>query len=307
MIELSIIGYVRSDMKRPVSQAMIKDQKAIISVLPRFQDGLWKLGESRFLEIIYIFHLSDHFDLISNTYTNEMKGVFASHNPNRPSKTGISVVELIEISGNELKVSGLDALDGSPILDIKPYFPKITDALEKEIEESNFRNNPVMKVMPLVYSRNFDQLIRLAAQLHGHYCPWISLGVMMAVYAFDIIKTRNWVYSECTCTVYSDNGLIDGIQMTLGMTSGNGRLKQIPDSHYKLTILHKSGNNFSIEINQQGIAEIIDNQTLEQYNCHRVFEIINFDHQIGAQLKQKLLDQSLYLPTVSFEKLFNIK
>ena len=51
-------------------------------------------------------------------------GLFATRAPHRPNSIGLTVVELVEINGNALKVRGLDAIDGTPVLDIKPYLPK---------------------------------------------------------------------------------------------------------------------------------------------------------------------------------------
>lgn len=306
MIELSIIGYVHSLFDEPQSPGIIKKQPSVISVFPEFEDGLWKLKESRYLEIIYLFHLSDHFKLHTNTFTGEIKGVFASRNPKRPSKTGISVVELDEICGCEVKVRGLDAINGSPVLDIKPYYPKLSIETEQEVHESNCNFNPRMLIMPLVWSKQIIKLLKFAAQLHGHYCPLLSLGVMMSVRAFDEMKARNWLPAECTGKVSNEGGIIDGVQSTLGMTVGNGRLKVEIDAHLSLKIHLSESAYFSICVNQEYFSQIIDLQPTDFSDCKRISETINFNVQSGAQLKHNLLNQSLSLSAINIEKLLNV-
>jgi tRNA-Thr(GGU) m(6)t(6)A37 methyltransferase TsaA len=63
--------------------------------------------------------------LLVKPYLDDVpRGVFATRSPNRPNPIGLTVVELLERKGNILKVKGIDMLDGTPLLDIKPYVPK---------------------------------------------------------------------------------------------------------------------------------------------------------------------------------------
>ena len=76
--------------------------------------------------LLYWLHSAkDYFLLVKTPWNSELHGLFATRSPNRPNPIGFSVVELIEINGNRLKVKGLDAVEGTPLLDIKPYLPEI--------------------------------------------------------------------------------------------------------------------------------------------------------------------------------------
>ena len=76
--------------------------------------------------LLYWLHCSKNYSLLVKTpWDSEPHGVFATRSPNRPNALGFSVVELIERKGNKLKVKGLDALERTPLLDIKPYLPEI--------------------------------------------------------------------------------------------------------------------------------------------------------------------------------------
>jgi tRNA-Thr(GGU) m(6)t(6)A37 methyltransferase TsaA len=69
-----------------------------------------------------------------------LTGLFATRTPNRPNRIGVTIVKLLERKGNILKVKGLDALDGSPVLDIKPYIPKAD--LISDAEVPKWADNP---------------------------------------------------------------------------------------------------------------------------------------------------------------------
>lgn len=75
---------------------------------------------------LYWLHLSNRDKLIAiPPHDGREHGVFATRSPNRPNPIGLSVVRLIERNGRFLKVSGLDAIDGTPLIDLKPYSPEI--------------------------------------------------------------------------------------------------------------------------------------------------------------------------------------
>ena len=75
--------------------------------------------------MIYHFHLSKGVSLkVKPFMDNELRGVFATRAPSRPNPIGISVVRLIQIKGNVLHVKDVDIVDGTPLLDIKPYVPE---------------------------------------------------------------------------------------------------------------------------------------------------------------------------------------
>jgi formylmethanofuran dehydrogenase subunit E len=78
------------------------------------------------LILLYWLHSAKDYSLLLKTpWDSEPHGVFATRSPNRPNALGFSIVELIEREGNTLKVKGLDALEGTPLIDIKPYLPEI--------------------------------------------------------------------------------------------------------------------------------------------------------------------------------------
>ncbi|MBD3155030.1 MAG: tRNA (N6-threonylcarbamoyladenosine(37)-N6)-methyltransferase TrmO [Candidatus Aenigmarchaeota archaeon] len=127
-IEIEPIGVIHSPHKTreetPI-QPYFSDDIGEVEVFDKFKDGLKDVEGFSHLILVYFFHKSDKTVLQSAPFLDRKpKGVFAMRHPDRPNHIGISVVKLIEINGNILKVKGIDVLDGTPLLDIKPYVPE---------------------------------------------------------------------------------------------------------------------------------------------------------------------------------------
>jgi len=129
-MEISIkpIGTVNSPLKER-ERRDTKDIIADIVIAPEFTEGLENLEDFSHIIIIYYMHKS-HTPPPLKVHPKYRKeptpvGVFASRSPDRPNALGKTIVKLLERQGNVLKVQGLDAIDGTPVIDIKPYIPDI--------------------------------------------------------------------------------------------------------------------------------------------------------------------------------------
>jgi len=124
------IGVVHSPFKEPFSRAPKtpserRDYQGTIEIYPEFKDGLRDLEGFSHIIVIFYFHKAKYSGLIVKPYLDDnYKGVFATRFPNRPNLVGSSVVQLLEINGNILNIKGLDMIEGSPVIDIKPYIPE---------------------------------------------------------------------------------------------------------------------------------------------------------------------------------------
>jgi tRNA-Thr(GGU) m(6)t(6)A37 methyltransferase TsaA len=93
-------------------------------VLPEYADGLKDLAGFSHIYLLYFFHGASGLHLrVVPFLDSQQRGVFATRAPTRPNPLGLSVVRLREIRDNVLEVENLDVLDGTPLLDIKPYVP----------------------------------------------------------------------------------------------------------------------------------------------------------------------------------------
>jgi tRNA-Thr(GGU) m(6)t(6)A37 methyltransferase TsaA len=129
-IEFKPIGIIRSSYKskhQAPSQGWFKPELiSEIEIFKEHEAGLKDIEGFSHLVILYYFHKSEGYTYqVKTPWDKELHGLFATRTPNRLNGIGFSVIELLEKKGNILKVKGLDAIDDTPLLDIKPYVPII--------------------------------------------------------------------------------------------------------------------------------------------------------------------------------------
>lgn len=101
-------------------------REGTLQILPEFEEGLLDIEGFSHLFVIWVFDRSTDYELTGAPPTDDRPhGVFATRSPRRPNPIALTVVRLIERDGNRLTVRGVDMLDGSPILDIKPYLSSV--------------------------------------------------------------------------------------------------------------------------------------------------------------------------------------
>jgi tRNA-Thr(GGU) m(6)t(6)A37 methyltransferase TsaA len=128
------IGIIHSPHKVladiPIQPVFANDIEGTVVLAPEFADGLMDLCEFSHIYIFYYFHRSQKTCLHVKPYlSHEEHGIFATRAPHRPNKLGMSLVQLTQIEDNVLHVKGIDILDGTPLIDIKPYIKRF-DARE---------------------------------------------------------------------------------------------------------------------------------------------------------------------------------
>lgn len=124
-MQLKEIGIVHNAYKNLMDiprQGRMSEEISEIEIHPNFSDGLLKIEQNKHLIVLYWAHLAKR-DILKTIppAAREIHGVFASRSPGRPNPLSLCIVELIERNGDILRVKGLDALDGSSVIDIKPY------------------------------------------------------------------------------------------------------------------------------------------------------------------------------------------
>jgi len=121
------IGVIHSPFtekdKTPI-QASRSQAIGLVEVYPEFADGLKDIEALSHIYLLYAFHESDGYTLQVKPFLDDQEhGLFATRHPCRPNPLGISIVKLLSRKENSLTVEGIDTLDGTPLLDIKPYIP----------------------------------------------------------------------------------------------------------------------------------------------------------------------------------------
>lgn len=103
-----------------------KDVKGTIEIKKEFKEGLCDLNGFSHIVVLFGFHLSESYKLKVIPFLDDKpRGLFSTRAPNRPSQIGLSIVRLDKIEGSALHITGVDMLDGTPVLDIKPYIPTL--------------------------------------------------------------------------------------------------------------------------------------------------------------------------------------
>jgi tRNA (adenine37-N6)-methyltransferase len=149
-IRIDSIGVIHSCYNTkedtPIQGAFKPDVAAMVEVFPRYADGLKDIETFSHLFLIYIFDRAGPVQLVRPTFLDDKPhGVFASRHPSRPSGLGLTVVRLLKREGSVLHVSGIDVLDGTPLVDIKPYirrFDSYPDASEGWVTDRIERPKP---------------------------------------------------------------------------------------------------------------------------------------------------------------------
>lgn len=129
-IPLKPIGIIRTSYSAlkdiPIQGRLRRDAKGRIELFPEYQRGLKDVEGFSHLILVYYFHKAREERLISKPFLeNKPHGIFAIRSPLRPNHIGISIVRLRSIKKNSVTFSGVDMLNGTPLLDIKPYIPSI--------------------------------------------------------------------------------------------------------------------------------------------------------------------------------------
>jgi formylmethanofuran dehydrogenase subunit E len=125
ILKLKPIGIIHSPYKdrgEGPYQGYRSKKISRVEVFKEFEEGLQDIDGFSHIVVIYWFHKSHGYHLIVKTpWDNVPHGLFTTRSPHRPCPLALTVVELVSRDRNILKVRGLDAIDGSPVLDIKPY------------------------------------------------------------------------------------------------------------------------------------------------------------------------------------------
>ena len=129
---MAAIGWVRSPHTEtstiPKGPNAAHTAEGVLELRPELEAGLTDIEGFSHLYVIWAFHRAEGYDLLTTPPTDDRPhGLFATRTPRRPNPIALSVVELIRREGARLHVRGVDMLDGTPILDVKPYLSNVPE------------------------------------------------------------------------------------------------------------------------------------------------------------------------------------
>ena len=126
-ISLTSIGVIHSPFSDPAQapiQASRSTARGSVEVFQQFASGLQDINEFSHIFLLYLITCPQGYDLSVKPFLDDQThGIFATRYPCRPNPIGLSLVRLLHVDGDRLDIEGIDMLDGTPLLDIKPYVP----------------------------------------------------------------------------------------------------------------------------------------------------------------------------------------
>lgn len=140
-MQLKPIGVIHSPYQYPTEaprQGRLQQDISEIEVFPEYEAGLKDVEKNSHLIILYWCDRGTRDTIMTATpWDDRVRGVFATRSPNRPNPIAFDLVNLISREGNRLLVRGMDALDRSPLLDIKPYSYKLDSIIPNDAEDGD--------------------------------------------------------------------------------------------------------------------------------------------------------------------------
>ena len=145
-IELEPIGTIHTEFTEiegmPIQPTGAKGIKGTLVIKDKYINGLKDLEEFSHINILYLLHKVDGYLLEVKPFMDiNTHGIFATRSPKRPNRIGSSIVQIDKIKENTVYVSNIDVLDGTPLLDIKPYVPQLYEDTIEELKIGWFEKN----------------------------------------------------------------------------------------------------------------------------------------------------------------------
>ena len=147
-IKYKPIGVIHSPFREPkgtpIQPSAAKGISGTVEIFREYAEGLKDVEGFSYIILIYHFHLSRKQSLTVKPFMdNEERGVFAMRGPSRPKPIGISIVRLVRVEDNIIHIQDVDIVDGTPLLDIKPYVPEFDI---REVEKTGWLEKNVHKL-----------------------------------------------------------------------------------------------------------------------------------------------------------------
>lgn len=248
MIALDPIGYVHNACTTSQVPELIKKEISEIEILPAYAEGLEGVEQSEYLDLVFSFHQEKRTELLTRVRTGETRGVFASRSPKRPNHLGVTTVKLLRRDNNRLYVEGADALDGSPVVDIKYCDTSLID--QQQVHQAIRVDSPRIDIVRNIMDGNTRELLLQAARLHGHICPGLALGVMGGTLAMQQLYAVGGDPRDYVLTMEMQNCPVDGVMFVTGCTPGTHRFIWQNPENMCFYLKNKDGKGWKVTLKE---------------------------------------------------------
>ncbi len=274
-IEMKSIGVVKNSIVEPIAPGIIKEQVSVIEIDSHYALGLKDISSCEYLDIVYYFHCNAEEKLIVNTKSTQGVGVFATRIPSRPNHIGVTTVKLIKVEGNHLYVSGLDAINDTPVLDIKHCDTSKYDI--ETVHKSILAQNPRIDIERCINSTNREDLLYKAGQLHGHICPGIAMGVLCGAEVMKMIYDNKQDPYDYRLMAQQPNCVLDGLMFVTGFTPGRRQLILEPGDKMEYRIVNKDGKGWLISSSDHNREYVNQNLPDDLSKFQRAMLVLQLD------------------------------
>ncbi|MGM0443458.1 MAG: TrmO family methyltransferase domain-containing protein [Fibrobacterota bacterium] len=318
MTELTSVAHVSNEMTT-TEMLRTADRTQLISKIifkEEFAPALHRIEESRFLQILFHFDRAEGYTLVGKRFRGEEKGIFACRTPFRPGGIGLTTVELLSAKGAELTVRGLDCLNNTPVIDVKPWVEAFDMPGIDEEQEAALKENPRRDIEMHMDKKNLHAVLLGAGQIHGHFCGGVSSGVMAAAYGLQELKKLDGSDAgadglENLLAICETNSCFaDGIQYAAGCTIGNNGLIYRDYGKTAVTFCVRHGEQVTAAVRIAAKGERMGIQ--ERFpEFGRLFEEViiksNRTPEKVAAFKKASTEVSFDMLDTPFEELFTIE
>ncbi len=305
-IQFEPVGIIKNEFDEPADYNKIKEKPNTILIYDTWQGALLNIGECRYIDIIFFFHASEGYELSGKTSSDNHRGVFASRSPRRPNAIGVTTVKLLKHAGNTLLVEGLDAINNTPVLDIKccdtSLFASESDS--DPAHQAILKSDPRIEIRNTIRARKTDILLLRAGALHGHFCPGLAMGIMAATQAMNELQADSDGMEDLLAITETNNCFSDGVQFVTGCSFGNNALIFNDTGKTAFTLSKRDGHGIRI-CSRPESGDIIRQAFPDFQQLYRqVVEEQNHDTELVAAYKKSALDRAFGILDLPFEKLF---
>ena len=307
--QIKPVGIVMNEFDDPASHLKIKENPSTIIIDDAYSEALLNIKECEYIDIVFWFHKSAEGSLSGTIPSGAVRGVFASRSPKRPNLIGITTVKLLDCDQNKLIVQGLDAINNTPVIDIKCCDTSLfaTEIESNPVHNSILRSDPRIEIRNNIINSNTEILLLKAGQLHSHYCPGLAMGVMAATYAMNNLGVDSDGMEDLLAITETNNCFSDGVQFVTGCSFGNNALifKDIGKTAFTLTRRDGKG----IRICSRHESQDVIKETFPYFQAYYQKVVVeqNHDPEIIAEYKNFALQRAFDTLKIPFEKLFTIR
>ena len=307
MFEFKPIGYIESKFDKPADPFEMQKHESLIVIDKKLEEGLFDIESSLFIDVVFVFHQSVGYTLRIVNYYNQDKGVFASRSPKRPTPIGISTVKLLGREGRYLRVVGLDAINGTPVMDIKPAHTRFYKEHFSEIAGARTKQNPRWEITSAIKADNLEYLLVEAGKIHGHYCPGLALGVRAATYAMQKMSAVSDGMEDLVAITETNNCSADGVQFVTGCSFGNNALIFRDLGKTACTLTKRDGKGIRV-VTKNGSEEYLQSISPDFYEQFRKV-VVEKDHhpEEKAKFRRAGTKAAFDLLNLAFDKIFDVQ